>query len=101
MEHRFEDEKLERLARDREFDGGLPVEIVKAFRKRVQFIMAAKDERDFYGLKGIRFEKMRGTRAGERSMRLNDQYRLIVRLESGSNGKMVVICSIEDYHKSK
>jgi proteic killer suppression protein len=101
MEHRFENEKLERLARDLEFDGGYPREIVRAFRKLVQLIIAANDERDFYGFKGIRFEKMKGVRAGDRSMRLNDQYRLIVRLEEGSSKKIVVISSIEDYHKPK
>lgn len=98
MEVRFEDDDLERLAADPDYDGGRSRDIVKAFRKRVQLIVSAKDERDFYSFKGIHFERMKGSRTGDCSMRLNDQYRLILRLESGENGKVVVIRSIEDYH---
>jgi proteic killer suppression protein len=39
----------------------------------------------------------RGLR-GERSIRLNRQFRLILRLETDEQGKLVCIISIEDYH---
>ncbi len=73
-------------------------DLVKAFRKRMQTIRAALDERDFYFMRGLRFEPLKGKRAGEYSMRLNDQFRLIVKLEKRSKETIVIICSIEDYH---
>ena len=58
-------------------------------------IRAAPDERDFYAMKSLHFEKMR---SNNHSMRLNNQYRLIIELKSESQVKTVVIVGIEDYH---
>jgi proteic killer suppression protein len=71
---------------------------VKAFRKRVAFIRAAADERDFYAMKSHHYEKHKGNRSHQRSMRLNDRFRLILEIEKGAAGRTVVIISIEDYH---
>ncbi len=60
-------------------------------------IEAAVDERDLYTLKGFHFEKLKG-RPGERSLRLNGQWRLIVSLEKDSEGTYLLIIDIEDYH---
>lgn len=98
MEVRFEDDELKRLAGDASFDGGKPRAIVKGFRKLIQLILSAKDERHFYGFRGVNFEKLRGARAGEYSMRINDQYRLILTFDEGKNGKVAVVKAIEDYH---
>ena len=99
MEARFGDDELDRLETDASADGNYPQGIAKAFRKRMQQIRAAVDERDFYNLKALRFEKLKGKRAHQYSMRLNDQWRLIVEFDSsrGSN-KVVVVVAIEDYH---
>jgi len=56
------------------------------------------DEREFYALKSLHFEKLKGDRAHQRSMRLNSQWRLILEFEEDSDGKIAVIVSIEDYH---
>lgn len=98
MEVRFEDPALERLGADPNFTSGLDGALVKAFRKRLQFIRAASDERAFYAMKSLHYEKLQGDRAGQRSVRLNDQWRLIVRLEEDDAGKQVVVVSIADYH---
>ena len=98
MEVIFEDHDLEKLETDSGFDAGLSGEIIKAYRKRIQQIRAAIDERDFYSLKSLRFEKLKGSRDHQRSMRLNDQWRLIVELRGESSNKVVVIIAIEDYH---
>ena len=93
---------LSLLELEAEFTAGFSQPIVRAFRKRMQQIRAALDERDFYKLKSLRFEKLGGKRKHQHSMRLNDQYRLIVELiernpgEQGS--KIVKIVGIEDYH---
>ena len=83
---------------DPKYTAGLDAALVKAFRKRLQFIRAALDERAFYAMKSLHYEKLKGDLAGQRSMRLNDQWRLILRLEEDDTGKLVVIVSIADYH---
>ena len=98
MDVRFEDPSLEKLEVDPKYTAGLDAALVKAFRKRLQFIRAALDERAFYAMKSLHYEKLKGDLAGQRSMRLNDQWRLILRLEVDDTGKLVVIVSIADYH---
>jgi len=92
---------LERVEIDPDFSDGLAKEIVSGFRRRMQQIRAALDERAFYAVKSLHFEKLQGDRAHQRSMRINDQWRLIVELQEGEeiNGKKtVVVVGIEDYH---
>jgi len=98
MEVRFEDPDLQRAESDPHFTAGLDAVLLKAFRKRLQFIRAALDERAFYAMKSLHYEKLQGDRAGQRSMRLNDQWRLILRMEEDKAGKQVVVVSIVDYH---
>jgi proteic killer suppression protein len=99
MEVRFEDaDDLDRLETDPEFTGKRSPAVVKGFRKVMQFIRAAVDERDFYAMKSLHFEKLQGARDHQRSMRLNDQWRLVVELESKEENKVVVVKGIEDYH---
>jgi len=100
MELAFADADLENLATDVAYTGGFPPGIVKAYRRRVQQILAAKDERDFYASKGLHFEKLKGDRGQERSMRLNKAVRLVVEIKEGEQGTSVVhVRSIEDYHR--
>jgi proteic killer suppression protein len=72
--------------------------VEKAFRKRVQAIAAATDERDLYVMKSHRFEKLKGDREHQHSIRLNDQFRLILEIRKGNPKNVIVIVGIEDYH---
>lgn len=98
MDVRYEDGDLESLETDPSFRGRWSQAVVKAFRKRMQAIRAATDERAFYEMKSFHFEKLAGIRRHQHSMRLNDQFRLILKFEGKSPHKIVVIISIEDYH---
>lgn len=98
MEVKFEDASLQRLEADASYTAGFDGAIVKAFRKRMQLIRAAGDERAFYAMKSLHYEKLKGDRDGQHSMRLNDQWRLILRVDQDEAGKLVVIISIIDYH---
>ena len=94
MEVEFADDKLDRLETDANYTARLSPALVKAFRKRMQQIRAAPDERTFYTIGGLSFEKY-GKR--QHSMRLNDQFRLIVEiLDKGRKALRVV--EITDYH---
>jgi toxin HigB-1 len=72
MDVDFKDESSDRLETDPSFSAGFGDVVVKAYRKRIQQIRAANDERTFYALKSLHFEKLHGDREGH-SMRLNDQ----------------------------
>jgi proteic killer suppression protein len=98
MEVDFDDDLLDRLETDRDYDAGFERPVVKGYRKLMQVIRAAPDERDFYALKSLHFEKLEGARSHERSIRINKQWRLIVELRGVSPNKRVLVKVIEDYH---
>ncbi|MBI5117629.1 type II toxin-antitoxin system RelE/ParE family toxin [Candidatus Poribacteria bacterium] len=98
MEARFKGRHLERLETDAVFDAGYQPGVVKAFRKRMQQIRSAADERDLRSLKSLRLEKLKGSRSHQYSMRLNDQWRLILEFQGTASNKVVIIVAIEDYH---
>ncbi|HZF01467.1 MAG TPA: type II toxin-antitoxin system RelE/ParE family toxin [Methylomirabilota bacterium] len=98
MEIEFQDESLDLLETDANFSAGYAKEIVKAYRKRIQAIRAANDERDLYAVKGNRFEKLKGDRSRQHSLRLNDQWRLIVEIKPSKPKNIIVVIAVEDYH---
>lgn len=98
MDVRHADKNVERLEEDVEFTGGYGRPVVKGFRKVMQVIHAADDERVFYAMKSLHFEKLLGDRAHQHSMRINDQFRLIVEFEGKAPNKRIVVVGIEDYH---
>jgi proteic killer suppression protein len=112
----FANADLDGLETEPEHTCGFAREIVRGFRKAMQAIRAAQDERDLYVLRGLRFEKLKGARSHQYSVRINKQWRLIMELESeepqkedeGSKEgkkeerqapkKKAKIVAIEDYH---
>jgi proteic killer suppression protein len=74
--------------------------VVDDFFEVMTIIDAAVDEREFYAQKGLRYEKLLGKRGkqGQRSLRLNDQWRLIVVLNQDEQGQYLTIIDIDDYH---
>jgi toxin HigB-1 len=98
MEVEFGKDALDRLEVDPKFTMGLPREVVKSYRRRMQVIRAAKDTRDLREVRGNHFERLLGARAHQHSIRLNDQWRLIVELGRGKDSRTIVIMNIEDYH---
>lgn len=95
----FDDAELDRLETDPKFTAAMPPQVIKAYRKKMQLIRAALDERDFYMMKSLHFEKLKGERKHQYSMRINDQYRLIIELIKEKRGRNVIkVMSIEDYH---
>jgi proteic killer suppression protein len=94
----FADDDLDQLETDLNHTAGYQPAVVKAFRKRMQLIRAAPDERLFHTWRSLNFEKLKGKRNFQYSMRLNDQFRLIVEFEKKEDKKVIRIVSIEDYH---
>ena len=98
MEVSFASDELDRLETDPAFSGGFPDAVVKMYRQRLQTIRSAPDERDFYALRSLHYEKLRGQRQHQRSMRLNRQWRLVLEIEDDGGRKRVRIVAVEDYH---
>ncbi len=98
MQFRHASKTLKKIDEDADFDGGFSAGVVKAFRKRMQFIRGAANENDLTGMNSYRFERLKGDRKDEYSIRLNDQFRLIFLIEKADDGNTLVILDIEDYH---
>ena len=98
MEVERDDPNLALLETDRSATAGHGDAVDRGYRKVMQIVRAAVDERDFYRLKSLHFEQLEGNLKGKRSMRLNKQWRLIVELRGTAPHKKVGICGIRDYH---
>ena len=97
MEIEFRNADLDRLETDVDFDAGFGRDLVKSFRKRIQAIRAAVDERDLAAIRGNNFEKLKGKLAHQYSMRLNDQWRLILEIKTAKPKNIIIIVDIVDY----
>ena len=83
---------------DKDYDAGLPRPVVRSFRKFMQYTRAASDERDYYARKGYHFEKLKGDRKTQHSIKLNDQWRVILKLRKAGGKTIVELLGIDDYH---
>lgn len=80
------------------FDGqcpkGFPPDLVKIARRKLRMLDAAVAVRDLAEPPGNRLEKLRGDRAGQWSIRANDQWRIcFVWMDDGAHDVEIV-----DYH---
>jgi len=76
----------------------LPVPVIKSARRKLTVLRAATDDRSLRTWKSLHYEKLKGDRAGLRSIRLNDQYRMVVALDESTSPQTITIIAIEDYH---
>jgi proteic killer suppression protein len=93
----FADPSLQKLETEPAPGGAWSPNIVRSYRKTMNLIRNAVDERDFYNLKGLRYEKLERPREHQHSFRLNKQWRLIVEYPDRPQ-KTILIVGIEDYH---
>ena len=98
MRFRHANKTLTKMDEQPDFDGGFSPGLAKAFRLRMQFIRAAVNENDLRARKSYRFEKLKGDRSSDYSIRLNDQFRSTFQIEKEEGGNRLVILDIEDCH---
>lgn len=94
----FATKKLEALYASNAGAKKYPRGVVAAFFEVMASVVAAKDERDLYAVKSLHFEALKGDRAGQHSIRLNKQFRLLVRIERDEQGNLMLLLEIDDYH---
>ena len=88
-------ESLRRLAEEPDYRPR--PDVVRAYRRKVPLIDAADDERDLRAMRGLRFEQLSGEREGTCSIRLNDQFRLILTFKTEGE-RIAVILELVGYH---
>lgn len=95
----FEDDDLRRPAEDASYaPRPWGTDVIKAYWKKIQVLRAAIDERDLRAMRSLRLERLKGNRAGTSSIRLNDQLRVIVNVETADDGRMVIVIEMVDDH---
>ena len=99
MLYRHVNETLRRLEDEADYSGGYSETVVEAFRERIRTIIRADNENDLRALKSLHFEKLKGKRKHEYSMRINDQFRLIFQIEAAERGNRLVIVDIEKHYR--
>ena len=94
----YRDDQLRRLVEDSEYrPKRWEVEVIRAYRKKIQLIGAAMDDRDLRAIRSLHLEQLSGDREGTSSIRLNDQFRLVLTFKTEGE-RVAVILEIVDYH---
>lgn len=94
----FADENLRLIETDQAGATRLSVPVIKSARRKLAVLRAAPDDRSLRNWKSLHYEKLKGDRDGQRSVRLNDQFRMVFELDETTDPQTVTIISIEDYH---
>jgi proteic killer suppression protein len=76
----------------------LPVAVIKSARRKLTVLRAAIDDRSLRNWKSLRYEKLKGNREVQRSIRINNQFRMVFSLDEETDPPTITILSIEDYH---
>ncbi len=98
MDIEFRDRRLALIRTDRAAETRLPISVIKSCREKLIVIAAAPDVRTLRNWKSLRFEKLKGDRDGQCSIRLNDQWRLIFKLDEDRSPPAVIVIAVDDYH---
>lgn len=73
---------------------GMPNKIVKRARRKLLMINASRNVNDLRVPSGNHLEKLSGDRAGQHSIRVNDQYRVCFVFRNGNAFQVEIV----DYH---
>ena len=97
MRFRFRRRDDFRLYADGKGKEDYPPGVFRAFVRVMDLIRASRDERDLRAMKALNFKKLKGDTEGKRTLRLNEQYRLIVATEKDDEGKFLFIHAIDKH----
>jgi proteic killer suppression protein len=89
----FKDKKTEAVF-DGECPKNFPADIVKVARRKLRYLNSATALRDLREPSGNRLEALKGNRAGQHSIRINDQFRVCFVWSEGGPSNVEIV----DYH---
>ena len=89
----FKDKETERIWRG-EFSRRLPREIQEVARRKLRMLNAAHGLQDLRIPPANRLEALKGSRLGQHSIRINDQWRICFRFSVGNASDVEIV----DYH---
>lgn len=98
MKIEFGDDDLARICTDQAHKLGLPIGVIKSARRKLVVLHGAPDERTLRNWKSLNYKKGKGDRHGERSIRLNDQYRMVFTIDDSQQPPVLTVVKIGDTH---
>ena len=94
------DKTLQKMERDPNFDNGYSHAVADKFRMRLQQIVSAANENDLRKDGPLHFEKLKGKRKHQYSIRIDKSFRLVFQIESAGAGQnRIAITGMENYHR--
>jgi proteic killer suppression protein len=76
-----------------------PIEVIKQYKKRIQLLIAIQKLEELRPFRGLNFEFLKGDRKGQCSLRLNDQYRLIITPISEDQLNVLLVNEISKHYE--
>jgi len=98
MDVTFQDRRLALIETARAGETGFAIGLINSARQKLVVLRAAPDERTLRNWKSLHYEKLSGDRNGQRSIRLNKQWRLVFTIDAECSPPKIVVLGIEDYH---
>ena len=84
-----------RAAWDRRYTKGVPADVMRVAHRKLLQVHHARSLRDLQAPPGNRLEALRGDRAGQHGIRINDQWRICFRWSQGDAHDVEIV----DYHR--
>ena len=98
MKFVFVSKKLESLYTAEAGVKKYPVNVVDAFFDALDLIDSIAEAKELLAFKGFNYKKLKGQLKEFHSLRLNKQFRLLVKLCEDKDGQFFEIAQIIDYH---
>jgi proteic killer suppression protein len=97
MKIEFASDDLARICTTEAYKLRLPIAVIKSAQKKILVLEQAPDERTIRNLKALNYKKLNGEKDGYRSIRVNDQYRIVFELLD-ERPPVIRIVEIDDTH---
>lgn len=91
MEIEFADKKIALVETEDAPKTRLPISVIESMRNKLRFLRNVPDQRSLRNWRSLHYERMEGE---ERSIRLNDQFRLIFTIDTDCNPNKIKVLRI-------
>jgi proteic killer suppression protein len=98
MKIEFGDRRLALIRTEKAHELGLPFAVIKSCREKLTFIESAPDERSLRNWRSLRYKKLEGDQDERRTIRINDQYRIVFTINTDDNPPVLTVLEIGDTH---